>query len=215
MKPMGILLGAVAGIISAAVWAFISYGTGYELGILAWGIGALVGFAVLLGAGNDSNPAMGGVAVVIAILAIVAGKYLAVYMHVDKEFGGLDVAVQFEDEDFLVSYIADEVVTEYEEAGKELNWPEDADMESMSAASDYPADVWAEASNRWGAMSVAERDSFKQERISQTQAKIEAFSGDLTWEAFRASFGLFDVLWFILGAATAFRLGSGATEPQA
>lgn len=83
------MLGAVIGGILAAVlggiiWGLIVISTGYEIGYMAWGIGGLAGFAVLLLAKGKRGIPLQTVAVVASVLGIFIGKYLT-FFHYLKE----------------------------------------------------------------------------------------------------------------------------------
>lgn len=69
--------GMVGGMLGAIVWAAIGY-AGYELCILAWGIGFVVGLGTRIGAQEWDGAVPGVVAVGVAILSICIGKYAAV-----------------------------------------------------------------------------------------------------------------------------------------
>jgi hypothetical protein len=79
--------GGIAGVIGALVWGGIIYGTGYEVGYVAWGIGALVGFGVLLGSQEYSGVTSGIVALVLANLSIFFGKCFGISLLVSDMFG--------------------------------------------------------------------------------------------------------------------------------
>ena len=50
MNMIGALVGGVVGgLIGAAAWAAVTYFSGWEIGLIAWGIGGLVGLGVHLG----------------------------------------------------------------------------------------------------------------------------------------------------------------------
>jgi hypothetical protein len=83
--------GLAAAVVGGIVWALIVRESEYELGIAAWGIGLLTGFAVLTLARGRRGPALQVVAVVAALVGIVIGKYLS-YVWVgrdlvEQEFG--------------------------------------------------------------------------------------------------------------------------------
>jgi phosphate/sulfate permease len=82
----GIIGGLIAAVIGAGVWAAIAYFTGYEIGWIAWGIGALVGFVAAKAAGDDAGDGLGIVAAVIAVLAILGGKYAVGHAQATKYF---------------------------------------------------------------------------------------------------------------------------------
>lgn len=72
--------GLIGGAIGAGVWAGIALATGYELGFIAWAIGALTGIGVRVGSGGDDGPLLGGLAVLIAFASIGIGKAASIYL---------------------------------------------------------------------------------------------------------------------------------------
>jgi hypothetical protein len=72
-----VLAGVVAAILGAVVWGLIVKWTDYEVGFVAWGIGFLVGIAVLAGTRGARGLVFQVVAVLCALLGIVLGKYLS------------------------------------------------------------------------------------------------------------------------------------------
>jgi hypothetical protein len=71
------LAGLVAAIVGAVVWGLIVRWTDYEVGFVAWGIGFIVGTAVVLGAQGARGVPLQIIAVVLAAVGVVLGKYLA------------------------------------------------------------------------------------------------------------------------------------------
>jgi hypothetical protein len=115
------------------------------------GGGGLVGLGVAIG-----NRGEGGVVGAIqgcglALGAILLGKFLAVALIVN--------AINNED-DIVVSYIADVVVQERREAGEVMLMPEPEWIESLS--DEYPSDVWREAQRRWSALTESERAAYRE-----------------------------------------------------
>src|SRR5262245_35725197 len=76
--------GVIGGAVGAAVWAAITYFTSREIGWIAWGVGFVVGLGVRVAAGNESGFAPGITAAVLAVFALVVGKYAAVTLIVNK-----------------------------------------------------------------------------------------------------------------------------------
>ena len=72
-KPL--MFGAAAALLGAAVWGLLIIYAHVELGWLAWGIGALVGFAVIKGGGHGK--ALAVCAAILTLLAIGSGKHIA------------------------------------------------------------------------------------------------------------------------------------------
>ena len=208
MNMIGALIaGLVAGLVGAGLWAGIAYFTGYEIGWIAWGIGALVGLAVALGA-QGGTPATGVMAVLISLVAIAGGKYLAIEFQLNDYLSEGGTAEFFEDEDFVISFLADYIVYEKEDAGEVLFYSEDADRENPMAEKDYPAVVWAQAKAEYNAMSADEREAFKNDMMQQTTADMAEYRGEISQDAFWDSFGLFDLLFAGLAVVTAYSIGS-------
>jgi hypothetical protein len=72
----GTLAGAVAGMAAAALWAFITFATGYQIGFMAVGVGFVVGYAIrVVGKGVDQY--FGVIGAALALLGCVLGNVLA------------------------------------------------------------------------------------------------------------------------------------------
>lgn len=71
----GLVGGAVAAVLAGFLWALIVRFTDYEIGFMAWGLGLLVGAAVVIFAGGRR----GRVLQVVAVLASVGGILVAKY----------------------------------------------------------------------------------------------------------------------------------------
>ena len=72
-----VLAGLAAAIAGAVVWGLIVRWSEYEVGFVAWGIGFVVGTAVVMGARNRRSFPLQVAAVVLALAGVVLGKYLA------------------------------------------------------------------------------------------------------------------------------------------
>ena len=71
-----------------AVWAGISYAINAEIGWIAWGIGFVVGFYGAWRVKTRKVLRPGVTAAVIAIVAVLAGKYLAIHLLVSSMNSG-------------------------------------------------------------------------------------------------------------------------------
>ena len=69
--------GLVAAIVGGIAWGLIVKWTDYEVGFVAWGIGFLVGIAVLAATRGARGPVFQVVAVLCALVGILVGKYLS------------------------------------------------------------------------------------------------------------------------------------------
>ncbi|WP_282164735.1 hypothetical protein [Cellulophaga baltica] len=95
--PAAIFGGICAGIIGALVWAVITTVTGYQIGFMAIGIGAMVGLATgYFGKGIDLTfGLLGGV---IALLSCVLGNFFSIIGAIAtyEELGYLETLVLFD-----------------------------------------------------------------------------------------------------------------------
>lgn len=218
-----IIGGVIGGAIGAAIWAGVAYGTGYEIGWLAWGVGVLVGIGVRAGAGESYGVAPGMAAAVIALIALLGGRYASISITVSKALGDVEIEafeapVGEERVAIAISDVADMVIEQWDGEGKTIgevdyeSLPEDATIED-----DYPADVWAEAVSRWEGFS----EDVKGMMLADIDKRYEELAGmgggadfaaALTKQAFRESFGPMDLLFAGLALFSAFKLGSGMNE---
>jgi hypothetical protein len=201
-----IVAGCVGGGAGAAIWAGISYATGYEIGWIAVIVGAIVGWCVSFAAGESANALSGVASVVIAILAILGGKYAAVHFVVQKYLSTASITAEITDEDRL-QYLADREAEARLDAGETLAWPDpDITIEDAFWPEDYPEDLQADVLARHDAMSAAERDAVDQEMARYVQSVVPASA--VVQQGFLSSFGLMDILFFALAIGAAYKLGS-------
>jgi hypothetical protein len=74
---LAILAGGFAAVIGGAIWVTIMIVTGYEIGLLAWAIGGLVGFGTLLGSREHIVGDISGmIGAAVALMAVTGPKFL-------------------------------------------------------------------------------------------------------------------------------------------
>jgi hypothetical protein len=217
---MNILKQVIAGLVAAAVgvgiWIAIGYYANAEVGYVAWGIGFLAGLGVRLAAGAENEGVFPGVlGVGIAVVAILGAKYAVTSLLVDKHMAEAlaETATITFSEDDNVGVLAQTMVEEQTAAGKKFPEPTEAALENDVRSDDFPPAIWAAAKKQWGALSKDEQAT----RAAATKASFEEATkqfagmmrGKVFEEAFRESFGMYDLLWFGLAAFTAFKVGSG------
>lgn len=215
----GIIGGCMGGVLGAAIWAGVSAGTGYEIGWIAWGVGGLVGFGVAKGC-KSGGALAGTVAVVITIGAILVGKYVAVDLALKQEVGSEDQVIQqavdrLQSDEFVVTYLCDDIVAERESAGQLVNWPPGVNPQEASKQSDYPPDIWAEGAAQWQALSDQEKTDLRERIAAFLRQNIHATYAEVSGSAFRESFGMMDVLFFLLAVATAHKLATRGSQTAA
>ncbi len=217
MSTRALSLGVAAGLLGAAVWAAIVYFFQLEIGWLAWGVGLLVGVAVLFGNEGHKTKTAGLLAAIIAALSVVVGKYAAVKAFVADTDSVLAETVEKldADDEFAVSYIADEVAADMEMNGQTLDWPGDTLPMEPTAQMHYPANVWAVAQARWDSMGPGGQEEYKAQVVNNLQENIALFQDMVVMESFKGSFGGMDLLFFGLAIVTAFQIAGGKTEELA
>jgi phosphate/sulfate permease len=201
----GIIGGVVAGLLGAIIWTLIAYFAHVQLGIIAWLIGGMVGVGVALGCKKDTGSETGALAAIIAVLAILGGKYATAWAYVRSD---PVPHVAFTDNDAKV-YTAHEVVAEFEEASKTLKWPEGQNDDIADEESHFPKDVWKEAVGRWDAKSSEEQATFKAERDAEFRALVSAMEKKFVNAAFKQSFSVLSFVFIAFALFTAFKVGGG------
>ena len=221
MNRLGALAGGViAGSIGALVWAGIAYFTGYEVGWVAWGVGGLVGFGVVLGNSGNRSRAAGIIAVVITVMALMAAKYTTVQLVLSDGSEITEALVSgLQDDELVVSYIADDVVVEFMSDDIPVHWPVGVDPSQATTQVEYPADVWTIAQSRWDGMALAEREEYRSSLKEMVTANLalalDELRGELAQVGFIGSFGFLDIIFFGLAIATAYKVAAvAATEQQ-
>lgn len=83
--------GGIAAILGGVLWGWIAFGTGYEIGYVALGIGFICGFAVVLLSKGKKGVPFQIIALLTSILGIAVGKYTTFFFFfkefVEKEYG--------------------------------------------------------------------------------------------------------------------------------
>jgi hypothetical protein len=79
-----LLGGGLAAVLGGGIWGFIVILTGYVIGYMAWGIGLLSGYAVVLFSRGAKGMPLQVIAVLSSVLGIAIGKY-ATFFHFAKK----------------------------------------------------------------------------------------------------------------------------------
>jgi phosphate/sulfate permease len=202
----GIAAGIIAGICGAVVWSLIAALTGFEIGWIAWGIGAAVGAAVAWG--SEGSPKYGVIAVIISVISILAGKYIAVEMVLADELKDADQEVNrlIENEEYLISWLADSIIYERMERDEPVAWPAGVDPEQASEEQHYPPEIWND-------MDEEERDEFKVSVRQQIDTNVKTLASEVKKQGFIESFSVIDIVFFILAVLTAYKMGAKTDAP--
>lgn len=210
---VGASIGAIAG---ALIWGGIAYGTGYEVGFVAWGIGALVGG--IAAASGEQSFRMGVICSFLTLASIFAGKMLAVswvvHSEQEKALAQLEGLINEELHDLQCAESADLAQLE-----SEADYPHfmieneytDAETAEMIPAEEltYFQDETAPFLRRIH----AEKPTYEEWREEQlenmrTTMSSSVGSNDLA-QAVMKNIGPIDGLFAVLGLFSAYRLASG------
>lgn len=162
----GAFLGSLAGaVVGCLAWIGVGYATGYELGVLAVGVGIAVGIGAAMGAKGRAGTAGGVIAALVCIVAIVAARFTLLQIDINRTIAELRDDPQSEipgpeDTEYWTAFIADQLIEQREQAGQVIEYPEADEYGEDSLASMYPREIWSEARGNWQALSRSERDQF-------------------------------------------------------
>ena len=209
MKAGGIVGAIAGGILGALVWAGIAYFANYELGLVAWGIGIVVGVgSALLGGEGGANGLMCGF---VALASIFAGKAFAVKLAMGSEMEGFAdvIFVQLQEGAAGIEGVEPEGYKEWmveNEWGTAATEVEEVTDEELQEFTEETVPMLQKARG----MTVAEwKDS------DHGKATMEAFGAEVEdsisiFEVVKEDLGFMDILFAFLGVATAFRIGTGS-----
>lgn len=204
---LGAFLGAVLG---AIAWAAVAAVTGMELGLVAWGVGGLVGLGAFVLDGRGL--ASGVVCACLALVAIVAGKFMVINHFANQELSAIadiglsqelynelhtdamdfaQVTSEAEYPAFMVSHGYSEAETPENVFASEIDFFKEVNVPDLQAWAANPPTY-----EQWRADSTQQAQAFVMENIPLTEIFIE-------------SIGIIDIVFFALGIGTAFRVGSG------
>jgi hypothetical protein len=228
----------VGGLIGAMLWAGLAYATGFQIGIMAWVVGGLVGVSVCI-VKNDEGTGPGLVAGAVAVFAILGGKFAAA-MLIANAFTDELIHRDVSDNQVMIAYVADQVVEEWENEGRELKWPglqievdvdageaqadlladgeedEDWDAEDFRMGKDdYPIGVWDEAETRWKGKKPEEQQALRDAVTAEDNAADEeagAAKGFFIAIVFLSCFSWRDFIWIPMAVGTAYRVALGISN---
>lgn len=200
---LAVAAGLVAALVGGVAWAAIALLANLEIGWAAWGVGALVGFAMARTTRRRSR-GLAVTAALLALLGLVAGKGFVV--------AGSAGSVT---EEILASPEWMEGATAWRlYEARELAPATLEELDGLRATGDTVSDaLWAnmraQAADRLATMPEAERRAIADEAARGMVRELGLVDG------IRAQLSLFDLLWMILALGTAFRMMDTATPALA
>lgn len=208
MNPMALVGASVGGVVGAIIWGALAYMTGFEIGYVAWGVGGLVGFgAVLLGGRGSFSTAVACGA--IALGSIVAGRALAIQLTIDA----------------MVPREIYNVMMQQAQAFSHVKSKREIPMfmvtQGYTTTMD-PGDIPREEVREFTEIQVpvlkqlhAEKPTFEEwKETPDAQARLALVAAVPMAEFLKESVGFIDIIFALLGMATAFKvcLGEGQDE---
>jgi hypothetical protein len=197
-----VLVGLGAAALGGIVWVMVVALTGYEVGWIAWGIGALVGFGMSRAtarrdttvAGLAGALALGG----LIIARVLIGEYVLPGATTDEVLA---------DEELMIQAVL--VDMEFQgDLPPELQEPYDA----LPAGAEIPDELYdgmlGAAAARLGPMPEAERKRVADQFSALVFGEVDG------WSRVTAQLTLFDLLWVFLAVSSAWKMMSAPAVPE-
>jgi hypothetical protein len=207
-----LLAGMVGSAVGAVIWVAVGHYAEAEVGYIAWAVGLFAGMAVRWAAGPEEGIGPAIAAVITAVFGIAVAKYEVISLHVDKLVAqALVNGAELTDND-QISILADEIVEAKIASNEKIAWPAGDGDDQIVTKADYPPEIWTAAETRWKAMTTEEKQQRDADRQQNFAERLAVARQQIKQQAFQASFGPYDLLWFGLAAVTAFRIGRGKED---
>ncbi len=196
--PMGILGGVIAAFIGMLIWYGITVATDAHFGIVAWGLGILVGLGVRI-LGKDGSPFLGFVAAVCACLAILGGDFLVVNHVLNKimhDRAGIAYSAEMQRAREAVKLKTDDEIR---------NW--------LAGRKGRTSPVSPNEIDEFRAAGQAKMQDFVNGKPTQAEfekmisARVNSF--EFKFDILKKTLSLFTILWLAFGIASAYRIGAG------
>lgn len=205
----GIGAAIVAALVGAWVWKFIGVTFGYELGLIAWGIGGGIGFAAA--ALGSRGVTSGVICALLVVVALVLGKLWTYQGFADQMQTVIAEASVEEREEMYAFYreIQEDARLYAQGSGSDAFVRQFMVDRSYTEATD-PARVSAEelsAFRTYDAPGLEEMSLTNPSFEEWSQSGLGLFGEVSTLDILTDSFGLLDIVFLFLGMGTAFRLG--------
>ncbi len=213
MQPAALIGATVAALLGAVAWAVISALTGYEIGYVAWAIGGLVGLGAMLLGGRGATTGMACAAM--ALISIFAGKMFAVQYAAPTavrealaEHFTLDLYTEYQKDAEDFARLTDEsqhaefmVSHQYTEASEASGVTEDELADFRESSVPILRDM------------KENNPPFEEWQSKRIDPAAEAVLSELSiTKAVIDDLGLIDIVFGLLGVATAYRVGSGTAK---
>lgn len=205
LTTMGIVGAVVGALLAMAVWYAMVAFTGSSWGIIAWGVGGVVGFGGRL-LGKTSSYGLGIVCGVCALIAILGGEYFGIRGLIGKQVSSM-VEITYKIE---------------VEAAKDIGKVETTDQmrEFIAKQEDVkPAEVTEERLKEFQAVELPRLRDLASGKLTKKQYADKMKSDIADGFSYKEYFfkedvksGIFMLIFTVLGVGTAFKIGSGHVD---
>jgi hypothetical protein len=198
----GTIISGIAALIGAFIWFGVAKATEREIGWIAWGVGVMAGFGMMIGA-NGNSPTAGMIAAAMSVGGILLGKFMVFTFVVMPMFGQL----------------LDKTLGGISDMDKLEVWVTNQQLEKKKLDIETASDAQRAAANAEATKLIAKMDA--KSKAAETKKAQENFSrlmGEAAEEIpksrlfFSTMFGPLDVLFFILAIASAFKVATFSGE---
>ncbi len=198
----GTIISGIAALIGAFIWFGVAKATEREIGWIAWGVGVMAGFGMMVGANGNSVTA-GGIAAAMSVGGILLGKFMVFTFVVMPLFGQM----------------LDQTLGGISDADKLEVWVTNQQLEKKKLDVESATDAQRAVANAEAKKLIAKMDA--KTKAAETKKANESFSrliGEAADEVpksrlfFSTMFAPLDVLFFILAIASAFKVATFGGE---
>lgn len=194
-----VVAGFIGGILGAGIWVAAVSVTGSELGYIAWVVGILTGIGIRV-LGNYSGTAVGWMAAITAMSCVLIAKFAAAGLVVSQRLDSVP------SEKAVIAAVANEITNEKENNEEFVAAPRTVDVGDFNVEALFPIEIWDQAKAEANELSNAAR-SQKESEFQKLGWKDWVFRTPVIG-AFVASFAVFDILWMLFAAGSAFAISA-------
>jgi len=212
LKISGIAAAAVAAVVGALIWKFITVFFNYELGFIAWGIGLAVGVGAAMF--DSKGMSTGIICGIFALLAIFGGKYMAMQTFQETWANDIATSIEGQEAEFKEYYQQDLKAAEAFSEGVESKEALIKFMTEHGYSEFYEVkNITDEEITDFNEYVVPHLKKIAEEQPSFDEWVKGSFGEALddvsTLELVKSDIGIMGIIFLFLGVGTAFKIGKG------
>jgi len=196
---------AISGLVVAGAWTLVAYSLHADFRGMAIIAGLLIGAATIKGARGDAGPLVGLTAALVALVAILGGRFGAISMIIDEDVKTLQG--ELVGEEVVLLFLAEDVANDWEAEGRDIDWPLGVRPESIESEYDCTPELWEATTDRWAQMTTREQEDYTYEVDDLINEYLVVNSGLAKEEMFAENFNVFFLATLVVGVVVAFGMG--------